>query len=260
MVRLEILQKLNPAPDALLGALAPIVDDSMLQEIAAADYGMNIEENLAQLIRIRDNLEVLAPMRWEPREVLNLTCWSEPNWNYPHQTEQSRRGHFIRAFACAALLQAYPEPENIEYFDSENATLAQLLSSLPMLGTPFEIAALRFMAWRAQDLSKTYEDAPFHILALLVLILRTRADLTTTELHEIIDYLYVLESQIRSEQCGHPENSNSWLLGSTIFNQKHDVWRQIGKEIGVLAASYEDSTIETALQKMSKQLDEEAVS
>jgi hypothetical protein len=254
MIRPEILQKLNPAPDALLNALSEEVDDGMLMEIAAADYGMETEEHLAQLYRIRDSHEIPAPMGWNPREVLNLTRWHEPDKTYPEVGEQNRRGHLIRAFACTVLLVANTDPSNVGYFDGENQTLAQLLASLPVIGSPFQVNVLRFIAWRAQDFSDIHEDGLFYLLALLILILRTKAPVTTPELQEIIDYLYVFEKQIRQEQSTYSTPPETWLLGLTYFAHCHDFWIQIGKEIGAFAPQYKNSSVESALLDIANRL------
>src|SRR5262245_2436176 len=106
----------------------------MLREIASADYGMDADAHLDALLRIRDRGEAPAPMNWEPKEVLELIRWSEPedpNWR-PGGT--GIRGHVMRAFVCAALLRAAPEPANHGYFDGENQTIAQLLASALVLG------------------------------------------------------------------------------------------------------------------------------
>jgi hypothetical protein len=258
LIRSEILQKLNPAPDALLDALAEIVDDSMLEEIASADYGMEVEAHLAQLYRIRDDHKALFPIGWNPREVLQLTRWSEPDRFYPVQSEKHRREHILRAFACAALLWTTLEPSNQDYEEGQNQTLVQLLTSLMVLGDPFQVPALRFIAWCAQNVTDYYEEGPFYIITLLVLILRTHADLTTNELQEIIDYLYSIEQQIGDARKVNSAYSDRWLLRLTSFDQRHKVWKQIGDEIGTLAINYKDSNIELFLGDIASRLTNES--
>jgi hypothetical protein len=242
------------------------VDDPMLRDIAAADYRDDFEEHLAQLRRIRDEGEALPGMSWHPGEVLRLTRWSEPDKNQAASSQQKQRAHIMRAFACAALLRAngeYLRTADDELLpnqwgeDGENHTLVQLLASLSVIGLTFQVAALRFIAWRTQDLTDTEADGPFFILALLVLVLRTQADLTVAEVHEIIDNLYALERQIREERPL-PEQSEPWLLGVTFYNLKHDVWKRIGQEIGAFAVKYEGSGIEPALLDIARRLTDES--
>ena len=47
------------------------VDDGMLAEIAAADYGMDTNAHLAELRPIRNQGVVPTPMRWRPGECSN---------------------------------------------------------------------------------------------------------------------------------------------------------------------------------------------
>ncbi len=42
----QLLEKLNPDPDVLVIALSKLVGDSMLAEIAMADYAAEFEEHL----------------------------------------------------------------------------------------------------------------------------------------------------------------------------------------------------------------------
>ncbi len=82
----------------------------MLEEIAAADYGMDHDAHLAALIDIhaRDVLE--GSMAWEPREGLELFHWSEFGENRTGSRERPTRDyHLMRAFYCAALLEAYAD-------------------------------------------------------------------------------------------------------------------------------------------------------
>jgi hypothetical protein len=253
LIRSETLQKLNPSPDALMIALAGLVDDSMLEQIAVADYGTGAEEAIL-LRRVRDDHEVIAPMPFVLREVLNLTRWSEPERDHPDSEDQQRRGHIIRAFACAVLLRFNVEPSNQGHDDGENQTLAQLLASLVTFGILYQVAALRFVAWRVQAINVIYEDDPFFILALLVLALRTYTDFTADELHEIVDCLYAFEGQVRQSQFVTADNPEPWLLGLTNFDQRHDVWRQIGKEIATLAVNHNDSSIGTLILDIAKRI------
>ncbi|MEN9937623.1 MAG: hypothetical protein RLZZ387_4202 [Chloroflexota bacterium] len=74
----DLLLALGPGCDALLCWLRPRVDDAMLLEIAGADYGMDADAHLAALRRIRDEGLFAVQIGWEPKEVLELIRWSEP--------------------------------------------------------------------------------------------------------------------------------------------------------------------------------------
>ncbi len=70
------LDSLDPAWQPLVERVEQLVDDRMLLEIAAADYGQDLEVYLASLREIVVG-ELPVPMGWIPREVLELTVDSE---------------------------------------------------------------------------------------------------------------------------------------------------------------------------------------
>jgi hypothetical protein len=239
---LSILEKLNPASDALLAALIPLVDDAMLKEISLADYGQDAPEHLTQLYRVRDDHLVVTEDLWCPHEVLALTRWGEPEKNWAESDPQYQRQHIMRAFACAVLLQTYDNHD----------TLAQLLVSLAVLGQPFQEAALRFIAWRVQNILPYSEtDLPFNVFALMVLVLQTEADLTAAELETLIDYLYTVEAKAHEEWAQYP--LTPWLLGLD-WHQRGESWQRLGREVTRYAARYKDTYIELALLDMASQL------
>src|ERR1700761_2888417 len=100
----DVFARFSPDPNALLRLVSKHVNESMLNEIAAADYGDKVAEHLAPLRQIRDGRSLRAPMRWEPREVLELIRWSEPDIPDWKPGSSGERGHWMRAFCCSALL------------------------------------------------------------------------------------------------------------------------------------------------------------
>ena len=212
--------------------------------------------------RILAERDIVSALQWYPAEVLHLTRWKEPDPTEAASSPQNQRIHTIRAFVCAMLLwsngeylRMNVEPVNSIVEDSENATLVQLLASLPVLGPPSQLAALRFVAWRAQDLSGCYDDAPFFMCALLTLVLRTQADLTVAELREIIDALYASEQQTREEMIIRPPNGEAWLLGLTYFDLRHHVWQQIGQEIGAFSVKYVGTDVALLLLDIARRFE-----
>ena len=65
------------------------------------------------------------PLRWEPREVLELTRWSRPDDPSWRPGSPGLPGHLQRAFACAVLLR-WPNGPNSNGGDFEN-NLAPLI-------------------------------------------------------------------------------------------------------------------------------------
>src|SRR5260221_13417688 len=90
-----------PSNRLLLDVSRQQIDDGMLAEIAAADYGIDADRHLASLRPIRDTGVVPQFIGWHPAEVLELIRWSDPE-NPEHKPGSTgRRGHQMRAFSCA---------------------------------------------------------------------------------------------------------------------------------------------------------------
>lgn len=158
------LDYLESSDRPLLDLIFDQVDDSMLVEIAMCDYGDDVEIHLAALHQIRAN-KIPIPMQWHPREVLELTRWTEWDNRNPQDEAISTRNHWMRLFACTVLIWASLEPENYEYrgeycdfIEGEDSTIIQFLDSVLHLGDDVSIsqsecyanAALKFLGWRMQ--------------------------------------------------------------------------------------------------------------
>jgi hypothetical protein len=239
---------LDPAADALLALLRAQIDDGMLEEIAAADYGHRIEENLAALRQIRDTGEIPVPLPWEPREVLELIRWSEPEDPEWKPGSTGERGHRMRAFACATLLRAAAELTEAAAMDGENQTLAQLLASVFVLGEEAQQAALRFLAWRVPLVAPGYE-LPFFRLAQLILAVHLRAG-SATEMVSLAEQIERDEAAERAavEPCfGDPR----WLLGLTFQQIRHTVWVRLTHQMLEEASAIADPAAREAVEELA---------
>jgi hypothetical protein len=224
-----LLLRFEPSSTALLDWLHSHIDDTMLHEIAAADYGHREQENFQALRNIYESLEIPAPLPWNPREVLELTRWSEPDDSQQTWSSTGTRGHLIRAFCCAILLKAADAPETLVFIHAENDTLAQLLASVLQLGREASESALHFLSWRIQRLPGYDAEYPFFALGLLLL----RAALFEpgqegADLKLLADWVMREEARAR-RMCAIVE-SEAWLLGLTNFDQRHKVWRRLAQE------------------------------
>jgi hypothetical protein len=175
------LQRLKPIHNPLLALIFEHVDDSMLLEIAQADYGEDVEIHLAALDQIRAN-NIPFPIQWHPGEVLELTRWTEWDNLHPLDGEISKRNHWMRLFACTVLIWASLEPENYEYnggdwnhICGEDSTIIQLIDSALNLGEETSLAALQFLGWRMQCqmeralLDEDFGNCPCYAVAMLLL-------------------------------------------------------------------------------------------
>jgi hypothetical protein len=165
---LDPIERLEPADGALLTLACQHVDNSMLREIAEADYGMDDKAHLASLRQIKSG-GTLIPLDWWPREVLELIRWSEPADPTWKPGALGTRGHWMRLFACTILIRAGAEPGNGGSFLGEDSTIIQLVDSAMRLGHETTVAAMRFLAWRFKTRPLYEEDRSYYAVALLLL-------------------------------------------------------------------------------------------
>jgi hypothetical protein len=197
------LQRLEPADNRLLALIFEHVDDSMLLEIAQADYGEDVEIHLAALDQIRAN-NIPFPIQWHPGEVLELTRWTEWDNLNPPDEGISKRNHWMRLFACTVLIWASLEPENYEYNGGdwnhvcgEDSTIIQLIDSALNLGEETSLAALQFLGWRMQCqmeralLDEDFGNCPCYAVAMLLLWVSLVGGASSLEHRdpELVDFL-----------------------------------------------------------------------
>ena len=216
---MQSIGQLEPSKDELLQIVFSRVDDSMLREIAAADYGQDVDEHLKQLLAIKHG-KVHVPMRWEPREVLELIRWSEPEdptWS-PGSTGE--RGHWMRLFACSALLRAAAEPANEGYFMGEDSTIIQLVDSGIKLGKKTATATLRFLSWCMQQRSPNSYDRPYFAVAILILLVFL--DRCDPESEAIAIAATISEHSTHSELIDESQKAKTWrrLIQGFLMDSK----------------------------------------
>jgi len=234
------LDTLAPDPDSLLRRLAAGIDDAMIADMAALDYGRDIAANKDALRDIRDSGCIPAPLPWVPREVLELTRWWRPDLE--PLPDDRRRGHLMRAFTCAALLKGSGEPANREFCEGQNQTVVRLVASLCALDDGHEQAAIGLLFWligrlapdnrRPNDFDWYYEDRAFLAVAILALGLEARPRLSDAAVVALAEWLSESEhhhNSRRNHAYGLPPGP--WLLGSTSHDQCHDEWRALGRAL-----------------------------
>jgi hypothetical protein len=230
-VDVEFLNRFNPSERVLCDWLRKRVNDSMLRDIAEADYGMDAEEHFKALVKLRDGEKLPVPLRWVPREVLELIRWSEPDKPSCEPGFRDTRGHLMRAFVCTLLLRAAAEPENIDYITGENQTIIQLVKSAIALGNEATEATLSFLCWCFPLASDTCEK-PFYAMAILLLqVFLSKHDKNGEDLLATCDWVINEEAKVRSNDIWGICISNWWLLGLTFYNQRHQAWESLTRKI-----------------------------
>jgi hypothetical protein len=208
------MQSWPPSPEPLLELVIEHNDDSMLHEIAAADYGIYCDEHYAAILKLIQQRNFADLMEWEPGEVLDLIRWSEPEDSTWKPGSTGTRGHWMRLFACAMLLRAGAEPKNRDRFSGEESTVIQLIASSIALGAETTGAALGFLHWRLQEEQGGWMT-PYIVLGLLLLAVSS-ADYDQTLLSDLLP-------KLDSEFC-----SSEDLLR---FCTKQDAWRSMLRSV-----------------------------
>jgi hypothetical protein len=231
----KLVQSISPDGDALLRRISRQIDDRLLEHIARIDHGMEFDNNRAELRLIRDQGLIKRPLPWPPREVLNLTRWSEPS----SETRSGHigdigetAGHWARAFCCAALLRAYGDVETREYEDGYNQTLVQLLDSLPHLCMDLVTETLSLLAWLLLRYDDYTSERVFVGVALLHLAFKFSMKMDDGDVLGFVDWLVADEARILKARGGGvgklPEH---WLLRTTFFTLKCEKWIALGREL-----------------------------
>jgi hypothetical protein len=225
----NIFASFRPDADDLLRRVSRHIDDVLLGEIAAADHGRDMEENLAFLQQIRDQELLPSPMPWYPREVLELIRWSEPEDPEWKPGLPGERGHWMRIFACSALLRAAGQPENKALLEGSNQTLIQLIDSLRAIAPELYGPAAAFLAWLIPQVA-AYDDPEelgFLLVGLLWLALRLRA---TDDVVVALSELTAAEAERQRARHFGPR-STRWLLGATYHDLRHASWERLGRSL-----------------------------
>lgn len=230
----------EPDADALLLQLGAELQVGDFREIAEADYGNDAKEHLAGLQRIL-NGDMPRPLRWHPAEVLELTRWSEPDRGADAYSFDA--AHRRRAFCCAALLRSLgneiDDPPGCQQ-EGPNQTLIQLVASLRVLGSLHDAGAAAFLQWLIPRLPPGEEDeAPFLGLALLWFVLPRASGVPGARLVALADWIMAAEDAVsgRWRASAGAAATRPWLLSTTLFDMRHDVWRDFAGWLEVRAAS-----------------------
>ncbi len=213
---LALFAKARPSGEALLEWLRPRIDDAMLREIAAADYGCDRELHLEPLLRIRDGRPPAYVSAWHPREVLELVRWSQPDDPHWQPGGTGMRGHLMRAFACAVLLRSAVEPENATHDSAIPQTLELLWDSVAVIADrDAEERTIALLAWLAQRFPPTrgaWTDGVSCKLAfLLAAFTAMRERWSASEFGELASWVVVEEAFIRRVARQTDGPAWSWL-------------------------------------------------
>lgn len=251
----ELLNQFNPSDCTSWVWLRSHINDAMLEKIAAADYGMNFENSLRALKRIRDepwqSNEVLirpskgkaqVPVWYDALEVLALVRWSEPENS---QQEEQTVGHLIRTFCCAVLLRIAAEPDNCNTanIDRESETIIQLIASVLSLEQEAIELTLQLLCWRMLSLPVDNKECPFFAMGILLLATALYpSQKKGSLLRQLSEWVFKEEERIRlifAEEFG--QTSPQWLFGLKYAEDRRgsgyitemcvDQWKNIAQKV-----------------------------
>lgn len=216
-------------PNSLLKATAGLLDDADLQSIARADYGNDSEEHLARLVDIARLCELPSPLQWHPREVLELTRWSEPGQQGPGMVANLSRQC---AFACTVLLVSYGDPRNAGASYGGNQTLINLIGSLEALGLDVGDDVLSLLFWLIPRLPEHEAgEIPFFGLAMLWFALGRPHQWNDAALLGLCEWIMVAEEAVRRRRSPGMDASGAWLVSGTGYDTHCDRWRKLGRRL-----------------------------
>jgi hypothetical protein len=219
--------RLTPSLTAWRDWLGPLIDEAMLAEIAAADYGYLADENLVALRAIRDGRLLDAPGVVAPLEVLQLVRWSWPDDPAEQPSRRGRRGHLMRLFCCAALIWLADDPARRPACGDEEDTLLPLVDSAIALGAAAVAAVLPLLTARLLTLPATDLGRPFFAMSLLLLAAaQFRDEADGLLLNQLGHWVVAEEAHFRAAGPPLPPLP-VWLLGLKSSANGDDLWREL---------------------------------
>jgi hypothetical protein len=219
------LTSLGPDIQGLLADVSKHITDEMLAEIASADYGQDQEKHLAPLRQLRDKGTFVEPMYWYPCEVLELI-------RHGGGGRSELQGHWIRVFACAALLRAEEEPWNYGAGGKTSLNLILLIMSIRALPIDFTFQAVRMVAWIMShaDLEGHDEQVIYCGVGLLWLVLHLDTPPPDESLIELSAWIVRREAEIHKSRCW---AFDRWLLG-VGHDPPPSPWESLGEDLSEL--------------------------
>jgi hypothetical protein len=221
----SFLASLAPDGDLLLSEISKHITDDMLGEIALADYGQDQERHLAPLLHLRDTGEFINPMHWYPCEVLELT-----RNNSESGENIGARGHWERAFACAALLRAQEERWNYQGDAGQASfTLVQLMKSIRAVPVDLTTHTVRMIAAKMLNsgLEGTDAEVIYFGVGLLGLALHLNPPPADGDLIELSKWIVRREDELHRTMSW---AFDRWLLGIG-GDPPPSPWESIGAEL-----------------------------
>lgn len=230
-----LTREFSPSKYGLLRQLIGQVDNECINKIARCDYGYLELENTEALRQIVRSGEEPVPLNWPPREVLELTRWSQPTKTDLLSPQSLKAFHVRRAFACCLLLIAGPQLLRDEMVVSDESTSLQLLDSVKHLGQKFETLTAELLCWRLQQeiLDSFVDEAnTFLGVGLLHLAARLLPHVSDDKSEAALNWILSVE-QYYFDCKDWPHTYGDWLLSRAGFLSRdyRPRWRSCLEEL-----------------------------
>ena len=215
-----------PSECALLDWLRHTISRLMIEEISQNDCG---EETLEHFAGVEGQLKADPPLgllAWNPREVLELERWSEPDRQHGDQPPSGQHGHVKRLLACTILLRNAAQVHGAKHLSDEEffvetsaATLIQLTRSAIALGGDAPYLAARFLLFVYSSQSHP-AFRPFAACGVLLLTAHFATErLSSVNFSEVCSWVLAVEAQCRV-MLGSRVESARWLIGLNGYEDR----------------------------------------
>ena len=207
-----------------------LITDEDLHEISRADGGIDANLNYIALRHLIDPKVQDFCLDWNPREPLGLTRWIEPQTDFPRERNLSIYRQNL--FATTALLIGSSIPIYARKIVSITENLAILIESFFALELTAWPEFEGFLAQLEPRINPDYDDIAFvHAARSIVTLLSPTPNqrLAANETHKITTVVTAIWQEMTSLGDDVPVICQpwDWLLRSTVFDQRIDLWRQL---------------------------------
>ncbi len=250
----NLLKQFDPDPDVLLRVISAHVSDEMLEAISMADYGMDSEKYLVALQQVRETGTFPKDLVRFPMEALELIRWSEPELPDVQPIERVVFRHWMRAFACAAILRAEHPPYSYSYNDgSTGATSIQLIWSLRSLPEDFRLITAQNFSWLILN-SKPEGNNPSicgYAIALLWFALQLEPRVPDKALVTLAEWLVRRAEELDWRKSKYRSSLREVILGSSIIEK---AWELLAAELCSLDLSDRSTELQIWVLLIGEQL------
>ena len=235
--------------DGLLRALIERLDDSMIHQIAEADYKQDVAEHEAAIREICRTAGVGFDLRWHPHEVLALVRWSTPEDRNWATGAPGVRNHIMRAFCCSILL-LHPDYGAGDARES----IAPLIESAFEIGDKAPHQSLAFLNWCLHETAVDEENRLFELLAVLILYVSVSDNPDPNTIQQLMYWIELEETSIRSAGLSW---GNRWFWDIAHMGQRDPIWLKLIDAFLVNQKALEGNAAGADVQAFGRKLVEE---